>query len=96
MYAVIENGGKQYRVTPGETVQLETVVGDVGSSLRVSVTAHNMSGSTATASSDQTAIVASAGGTTTVTTPGNKAPTLSLCPARWRPPNWREYRRRGR
>ena len=23
MYAVIENGGKQYRVTPGETVQLE-------------------------------------------------------------------------
>jgi len=31
MYAVIENGGKQYRVTPGETVQLETVAGDVGS-----------------------------------------------------------------
>jgi len=30
MYAVIENGGKQYRVTPGETVQLETVAGDVG------------------------------------------------------------------
>jgi hypothetical protein len=51
---------------------------DVGSSLRVSVTAHNVSGSTATASSDQTAVVASAGGTTTVTTPGNKAPTLSF------------------
>ena len=31
MYAVIENGGKQYRVTPGETVQLETVAGEVGS-----------------------------------------------------------------
>jgi large subunit ribosomal protein L21 len=31
MYAVIENGGKQYRVTPGETVQVETVAGDVGS-----------------------------------------------------------------
>ena len=31
MYAVIENGGKQYRVTPGETVQLETVAGKVGS-----------------------------------------------------------------
>ena len=30
MYAVIENGGKQYRVTPGETVELETIVGDVG------------------------------------------------------------------
>ncbi len=30
MYAVIENGGKQYRVTPGETVQLETMAGEVG------------------------------------------------------------------
>ena len=30
MYAVIENGGKQYRVTPGETVQLETLAGNVG------------------------------------------------------------------
>ena len=30
MYAVIENGGKQYRVTPGETVQLETLAGEVG------------------------------------------------------------------
>ena len=27
MYAVIETGGKQYRVTPGETVQLETAGG---------------------------------------------------------------------
>jgi large subunit ribosomal protein L21 len=30
MYAVIETGGKQYRVTPGETIQIETLVGDVG------------------------------------------------------------------
>ena len=30
MYAVIETGGKQYRVTPGETVQLETLAGEVG------------------------------------------------------------------
>jgi large subunit ribosomal protein L21 len=30
MYAVIETGGKQYRVTPGETVQVETLVGDIG------------------------------------------------------------------
>jgi hypothetical protein len=51
---------------------------DVGSSLRVAVTAHNLSGSNATATSDQTPIVASVGGTTTVTTPGNKAPTLSF------------------
>ena len=53
---------------------------DVGSSLRVAVTAHNLSGSTATANSDQTAIVASGGSTTTttVTTPGNKRPTLTF------------------
>ena len=30
MYAVIETGGKQYRVTPGETVEVETLAGDVG------------------------------------------------------------------
>jgi large subunit ribosomal protein L21 len=30
MYAVIENGGKQYRVAPGETVELETMLGEVG------------------------------------------------------------------
>ena len=26
----MKHGGKQYRVTPGETVQLETLAGDVG------------------------------------------------------------------
>jgi hypothetical protein len=52
---------------------------DVGSSLRVTVTAHNLSGSTATATSDQTAIVTSGGGTTTVTTTvPNHAPTLTF------------------
>jgi hypothetical protein len=51
---------------------------DVGSSLRVAVTAHNVSGSTATATSDQTAVVTSGGTTTTVTTPGNKRPTLTF------------------
>src|SRR5713101_6991055 len=30
MYAVIETGGKQYRVAPGETIQVETLPGDVG------------------------------------------------------------------
>jgi large subunit ribosomal protein L21 len=30
MYAVIETGGKQYRVTPGEAVDIETLAGDVG------------------------------------------------------------------
>jgi large subunit ribosomal protein L21 len=31
MYAVIETGGKQYRVTPGQTIEVETLGGDVGS-----------------------------------------------------------------
>jgi large subunit ribosomal protein L21 len=30
MYAVIENGGKQYRVASGDVVELETIAGDVG------------------------------------------------------------------
>ncbi len=33
MYAVIETGGKQYRVSPGESVEVETLVGDVGSAV---------------------------------------------------------------
>jgi len=51
---------------------------DVGNTLRVAVTAHNASGSTATASSDQTATVT--GNTTTVVTTvrGNHAPSLSF------------------
>jgi len=31
MYAVIETGGKQYRVAPGDKVRVETLPGDVGS-----------------------------------------------------------------
>jgi large subunit ribosomal protein L21 len=31
MYAVIETGGKQYRVAPGESIEVETLAGDVGS-----------------------------------------------------------------
>src|SRR5579884_918858 len=30
MYAVIETGGKQYRVTPGQTIEVDTIPGDVG------------------------------------------------------------------
>ena len=33
MYAVIKTGGKQYRVSQGETLKIETVVGDVGSAV---------------------------------------------------------------
>ena len=33
MYAVIKTGGKQYRVTQGETLKIESVAGDVGSAI---------------------------------------------------------------
>ncbi len=35
MYAVIETGGKQYRVTPGEQVEVETLTGEVGSEVEL-------------------------------------------------------------
>jgi large subunit ribosomal protein L21 len=34
MYAVIETGGKQYRVQPGDILQVEKLEGEVGSSLQ--------------------------------------------------------------
>lgn len=36
MYAVIRSGGKQYRVSPGQTIRLEKVAGDVGSKIELS------------------------------------------------------------
>ena len=33
MYAVIETGGKQYRVAPGDTIEVETLPGDVGAEI---------------------------------------------------------------
>jgi large subunit ribosomal protein L21 len=35
MYAVIETGGKQYRVAPGDVVRVETLPGDVGSEVEL-------------------------------------------------------------
>ncbi len=36
MYAVIKTGGKQYRVAPGETVKVETIVAAVGDTVSFS------------------------------------------------------------
>ncbi len=33
MYAVIETGGKQYRVAAGDQLRVETVAGDIGSQI---------------------------------------------------------------
>lgn len=36
MYAIIETGGKQYRVEQGSTIQVESLPGDVGSTIELS------------------------------------------------------------
>jgi large subunit ribosomal protein L21 len=35
MYAVIKSGGKQYRVTPGQTLRLERLEGEPGSTIQL-------------------------------------------------------------
>jgi large subunit ribosomal protein L21 len=35
MYAVIETGGKQYRVAPGDYLKVETLPGDAGSEIEL-------------------------------------------------------------
>jgi len=39
MHAIIETGGKQYRVAPGDVIRVEKVTGDVGSEIDLSVKA---------------------------------------------------------
>ena len=34
MYAVIQTGGKQYRVAPGDTIRIERVSGEVGEQVK--------------------------------------------------------------
>ncbi len=40
MYAIVTSGGKQYRVEPGQVVQVEKLAGDVGA--KVELTAVNL------------------------------------------------------
>jgi large subunit ribosomal protein L21 len=51
MYAVIENGGKQYRVAPGETVELETMAGEVGTEVELGRVLTVVDGATVTTGS---------------------------------------------
>lgn len=39
MHAIIETGGKQYRVGPGEVLRVEKLAGDVGSEIELPVKA---------------------------------------------------------
>jgi large subunit ribosomal protein L21 len=36
MYAVVETGGKQYRVAAGDTIHVEKLAGDIGSEVELS------------------------------------------------------------
>ena len=35
MYAVVETGGKQYRVSPGDSIEVETLPGEVGNEVEL-------------------------------------------------------------
>ncbi len=35
MYAIVETGGKQYRVSPGEVLRVEKLTGEVGSEIEL-------------------------------------------------------------
>jgi large subunit ribosomal protein L21 len=35
MYAIVETGGKQYRVSPGEVLRVEKLAGEVGSEIEL-------------------------------------------------------------
>lgn len=37
MYAIVENGGKQYKVTEGETLKLEKIAAEVGATVELKV-----------------------------------------------------------
>ena len=39
MHAIIETGGKQYRVQPGDVIRVEKLSGDVGSEIEIPVKA---------------------------------------------------------
>ena len=39
MHAIIETGGKQYRVAPGDVIRVEKIPGDVGSDIELSAKA---------------------------------------------------------
>ena len=39
MHAIIETGGKQYRVTPGDVLRVEKILGDVGTEVELAAKA---------------------------------------------------------
>src|SRR5215471_10324753 len=52
MYAVIETGGKQYRVAAGESIDVETIPGEVGSEVEFNRVVALVDGDAVTAGAD--------------------------------------------
>ena len=72
MYAVIETGGKQYRVTPGEAVEIETLDGEVGATVEFNKVLALVDGDAVKAGADAGAAVVKG----TITAHGRNAKTL--------------------
>ena len=64
MHAIIETGGKQYRVAPGDVIRVEKLAGDVGSEIELPVkAAFNDGGELVAGGTVKATIVGAAGAT---------------------------------
>jgi large subunit ribosomal protein L21 len=72
MYAVIETGGKQYKVAPGEAIEVETLPGEIGAEVEFSRVLAVVDGDSVKAGSD----VASARVKGTIVSNSRNAKTL--------------------
>jgi large subunit ribosomal protein L21 len=61
MHAIIETGGKQYRVAPGDVIRVEKLAGDVGSEIELPVKAVFGEGGELTAASAVKATIVAEG-----------------------------------
>ena len=55
MYAVIESGGKQHRVAPGESVEIEAIPGEIGTEIELGRVLAIVDGDHVTAGADAAA-----------------------------------------
>lgn len=61
MHAIIETGGKQYRVAPGDVIRVEKLAGDVGAEIELPVKAAFGDGGELTAASAVKATIVAEG-----------------------------------
>ena len=61
MYAIVETGGKQYRVAPGDVLRVEKLAGDVGSEIELPVKAAFPEGGDIVTAGNLTATIVASG-----------------------------------